>query len=246
MTTPIVMLVGPGRSGKDTAGEAIARELGGVCVALADPIKRTVKRAFDFSADQLWGKTKDVEVDITKPWYELLHRSFYEALAGWRTPAELSKFSIERWLLNLPKRTTPRHVMQTFGTECVRAVVSDFWVHHGLWTANRLLNGGALYDREMGLISNADCADAFANVVCFTDGRFRNEALGVKRKGGVLLEVWRPEVQQGFSASAKAHASETEQSTIPRWWFDGRLENDGTLGQFQGQAVSMAKHLLGA
>lgn len=242
MTTPIVMFVGPGRSGKDTAGEAVARELGGVCVALADPIKRAVKVPFGFSADQLWGKTKDVEVDINPPWVDDIIRSFADALHGWRTPAELSKFDFARWLRALPERTTPRHVMQTFGTECVRFIVNDFWVHHGLWVANKLLNGGYEYDRELGL----RCANKDANVVCFTDGRFRNEVLGVKRKSGVVLEVWRPEVQAGFSAAAKAHASETEQASIPRWWFDGRLENDGTLGQFQGSAVSMVKHLLGA
>ncbi len=243
MTTPIVMLVGPGRSGKDTAGAAIAKELNGVCVALADPIKRAVRHPFNFRAAQLWGDEKEKTVRIERPWPEDLMHSLSKALAGWRSPAELSKFDFARWVRNLPFDTTPRHVMQTFGTECVREVAPDFWLWHGLWTCNKLLGGGYSYDREKGLTVNDK---ASYDVVCITDGRFRNEVLGVKRKGGTVLEVWRPEVQHNFSSAAKAHRSETEQGSIPRWWFDGRLENDDTLEAFETTAVSLASQLLGA
>jgi hypothetical protein len=74
----------------------------------------------------------------------------------------------------------------------------------------------------------------------FTDGRFRNEVLGVKRAGGVVLRIDRPIVQDGFSDAAKLHASETEQSTIPAWWFDDVVKNDGSLEDFRRAAVSYA------
>jgi hypothetical protein len=133
--------------------------------------------------------------------------------------------------------------MQTFGTDCVRRDRPNFWIDHGLWVSECLLGGGWSYNREIGLDINASTR---CDVVCLTDGRFRNEALPVKRVGGVLLRVARTgaAVQAGFSASAKAHASETEQATIPEWWFTSILENDGTLEDFEAKAIRTAWHCL--
>lgn len=244
MSTPIVMLVGLGRSGKDTAGAAIARELGGTCVALADPIKRFFSLC-GLSREQLWGSQKEEPFhfsSIDQPWVDDCAIRLSKALGNWWTPAQLSVMPYAEWLRSIPERTTPRHLMQTFATECVRRTFPNFWIDHGLWVADRLLAGGKSYHREVGLEPSQSNAD----VVVFTDGRFRNEAVPVKRVGGVLLRVVRKgaAVQAGFSASAKAHASETEQATIPDWWFTSIIENDGTLEEFEAAAIRTAWHCL--
>lgn len=247
--TPVILLVGRGRSGKDTAGEAIARALDGVCVALADPIKRFFmnRKTFSLTPAQLWGDQKETPITLERRGGPQVYAqdcafALSEAVGAWKTPAELNKFPFAQWLASLPSTTTPRHLMQTFGTECVRHVDPDFWVGYAHRVSMRLLCTSDEYGRETGLVPNAGHKPY--NCVCLTDGRFRNEVLGVTRRNGIALEIWRPEVQDGFSEAAKKHASETESAGIPPWWFNGRIENDGTLGQFQGKAVSMAKHLL--
>jgi hypothetical protein len=240
--TPIVMLVGPGRSGKDTAGAAIARELGGVCIGLADPIKRFFALC-GLSREQLWGREKEAMFTFDAPWVDDCMVRLSRAVEGWQTPAELSSLPFGNWLRALPERTTPRHLMQTFGTECVRTARPNFWIEHGLWVADRVLGGGWRYTNEGGLEVDKKM---FFDVAVLTDGRFRNEALPVKRAGGVLLKVARTgaAVQAGFSEAAKQHISETEQGSIPEWWFASIIENDGTLEDFEAKAIRTAWHCL--
>jgi HNH endonuclease len=51
----LIGICGVAGAGKDTAADVLVREFGFVKVALADPIKRMTRDAFDFSEAQLWG-----------------------------------------------------------------------------------------------------------------------------------------------------------------------------------------------
>jgi hypothetical protein len=62
MSTPILLLVGPSRSGKTTVGEILVKKHNAVSIAFADPIKRFAKFLFDLSDDQVWGDKKE-EID---------------------------------------------------------------------------------------------------------------------------------------------------------------------------------------
>jgi hypothetical protein len=101
------------------------------------------------------------------------------------------------------------------------------WVDLALGTARELLAGGQDYDRTVGLCG-PDVMAKPCNLVVITDGRFRNELLAVRAAGGATVKI---EAQgSGLTGTAAAHASETEQNSIPESWFDVVLENDKSLG----------------
>jgi len=109
---------------------------------------------------------------------------------------------------------TPRHAMQTLGTEWGRRCMpADFWV--GLWReAAREAAREALRSGEHGVVAE-DC-------------RFPNEARAVRDLGGQIWRVTRP----GLDA-AGGHLSEQIQAEIKPDWI---LNNDGTLDAL-GDAV---------
>ena len=61
-----------------------------------------------------------------------------------------------------------------------------------------------------------------------TDVRYANEADAIKHRGGIVVRVVRPNFDNGLSAEAQAHPSETELDDYP---WDTVLVNDGTLDQ---------------
>jgi hypothetical protein len=98
---------------------------------------------------------------------------------------------------------TPRHLMQTLGTEWGRACVHpDVWVQLWETMANRYLSGG--------------------DPVVVDDVRFPNEADMIRSLGGELWSVYRP----GASHSS-GHASEGSLDDYPD--FTGWLINDSSL-----------------
>lgn len=246
MRTPIVMLIGAARSGKDTAGAVLARELGGVCIALADPIKRFLAdpEGLGLSTEQLWGSKKEEMFLRRAPTVGTL-LALVETHFGVDDPDVVGEIeeAIETWTKGLPNPTTPRHVMQTFGTDCIRESIDpDFWVNQGLEIAENLLLGYGWYEREKGIVDEPEgSARPPYNAVVITDGRFRNEALPVKQVGGYLARIVRPGLT--LTGAAAAHASETEQKSIPNFWCDAVLPNDSTLEAFQLQCQKYADHL---
>jgi len=241
MNYPLVIFTGKGRSGKDTAAKVLCEELGGAAFAQADPIKRFFWRA-GLTAEQLWGKDK--ETPIPKPDIAADHAKFWlsEALCGWLTPAQLMRIGFGPWVEGLPSVTTPRHLMQTFGTECVRSYSPDLWADFGLYVAEELLAGRKSYDRAIGLVERTSLAAPPALVV-ITDGRFRNEVLKVKARGGRAYRIERGSgTQEGFTQAAREHASESEQDSIPPWWFDGTLYNSGSLLEFEKALTLLATY----
>jgi hypothetical protein len=56
--TPIILLVGPANSGKDTVANLIAENYNGKIVSLADPFKRFTQKLFGFTEKQLWGPSE--------------------------------------------------------------------------------------------------------------------------------------------------------------------------------------------
>ena len=57
MTMPYVILCGASGSGKDTVAQILREEFGAVSLAMADPMKRVVRRIFDFPTGVLWGES---------------------------------------------------------------------------------------------------------------------------------------------------------------------------------------------
>lgn len=219
MRYPIVLIVGQAGSGKDTVANILAKEYGGARIALADPIKDLARSLFGFTDEQLWGpselrgQTMPVPKDLTR-WS--LDRIYSSKRPIWHA-------DYVKWLDNLPDRCGPshkrrahfktwvethiqgrevvsaRHVLQTLGTEFGRNLYRDVWVDVALDRAQKMLSDT--------LNKN--------NLVIISDGRFRNEVLAVKKLGGSVLSIVAPD-----TVSSDTHQSETEQASIPDFWFD--------------------------
>lgn len=94
---------------------------------------------------------------------------------------------------------TPRHAMQTLGTEWGRKCMGDdFWVNLWLSRVNAIL--------------------AFDGRVVVDDLRFPNEAEAVRSLGGIIIKL------EGRGGIAGTHASEAGCGT-----WDGIVENDGCI-----------------
>lgn len=231
----IIGLVGVSGAGKDTAGAVIAQVLNGKCVAFADPLKRWCMNVLKLTEQQLWGDEKEKPIaelppplsaskSTAPPWVDALVRACGDHIGYSRAHPDMANSTLEQALrqwwrsLSSEGRLTPRRVMQHFGTEFVRNNLgADYWVDAGLSIADKLLLNHD-YDRLQGLARMHGGRDA----VVFTDVRFRNEALAIRRRGGLLYRIER---EGGSRTKLADHASEVEQSTIPQFWLDGTLLN---------------------
>lgn len=100
-------------------------------------------------------------------------------------------------------RTTTRHMMQTLGTEYGRNCIHpQLWVMCAETRITKLLNQGT--------------------PVIVDDVRFPNEAALIRRLGGEMWRLERPQAERGTD-----HASEGGLDAYPL--FDRRIVNDGTL-----------------
>lgn len=236
---PVILMSGKAGSGKDTVAEMLCDSFGNAQrIALADPLKRFAHNVLGMEVEVLWGpselRSKEYLVD------DLDHR-FREyvgtntcafwcddvAQATGKTYDEVQAY-LCAWFTTFVapagsegKKITARSVLQTLGTEFGRNIDSDVWVKMAKFAADDLLAGRGVYDRTEGVL----CRDGGrTDVVVITDGRFRNEVLAVNSWGGATIKIWNPKAT-GLTGEAGKHASETEQDTIPDWWFTATLMN---------------------
>jgi hypothetical protein len=202
MGYPILLIVGPAGSGKDSVADALAANIyGSENIALASPLKEIAKAVFGFSDRQLYGPSEARSEEIpNKPNYRAAEK-WIAGVFGGRYSAflEWARKHIEG-----RETVSARHVLQTFGTEFGRAIDPDIWIKIALETAKNDIESGA-------------------SLVIITDGRFRNEALRVKEVGGKILRI-----NSHDSAFTGNHLSETEMKSIPSIWYDYEFVNPKT------------------
>jgi hypothetical protein len=104
-------------------------------------------------------------------------------------------------------KTTPRHILQTLGTEFGRQCI-----HPDLWL--------------ICWRNQAEAELALGNNVVVDDVRFPNEADLVRSLGGQLWSITRTGV-----TNSESHPSEGGLNAYPE--FDYRITNDGTLSDLQ-------------
>lgn len=126
----------------------------------------------------------------------------------------LGEREIEGDLKEVPHRLlggrTPRHAMQTLGTEWGRNLIhSNLWVNAAMASAHAVLDQGGR--------------------VVFDDVRFPNEVEAVRAAGGMIFEIWRPGI-----ARASGHASEAKELAN-----DGVIVNEHGLEEFE-RALDLA------
>ena len=233
MSTPIIIVAGKAGSGKDTVAGYIAEEYNGVCIAQADPMKRFVKRLMGFTDHQLWGPSEarnaDVRWDDLQPGdltraADCLSLDVFGGIIGVHT-------SLQAWYeTHVIKRLadngkiSARVVLQTLGTEWGRKFAPTMWIDRAILNARKLVEGGFTYTREEGMVPS----DRAFDYAIITDGRFRNEMLGVTFLGGVALRVKRPS-KDLVAVGIAGHASEKELDSIPEHFYTGTIMNDSTF-----------------
>jgi hypothetical protein len=113
---------------------------------------------------------------------------------------------------------SPRHLMQTLGTEWARnSVHPDFWI--------------LLAQKEL------DAHHFNGSGIVYTDVRFDNEADFIRRNGGLVIHIKRKH-GPGVAAHAAAHASEAGVMFHPDR--DEVISNDGTIAELQEQVAKLA------
>lgn len=239
MGYPVVVIAGKAGSGKDTVADIMIRNHGAVAIAFADPMKRFAKHNFKFTDQQLWGPSefRNTPVEYTEDQWADAEMSAHSA----NTFVQISEFGInlnipaqtlnyEKWFKDVRKRAAvegmkPRLVLQTFGTDVGRKFKPRIWTDYAMGTADKLLTEGGIYVANKGWEPSPDNYQ-FAVI---TDGRFRNEVLAVKAAGGVAVLVKNP-AEAGVAGEIGKHVSETQQDSIPEWWYDIVIVNDKTQG----------------
>jgi hypothetical protein len=171
----IIALAGRAGSGKNT----VAKLLGAHEIAFAEPLKRFVQEVFAFTDAQVWGPSEERnKPDMRYPRVDQCPRcftgDFCEECDG---HGMISTF------------LTPRHALQTLGTEWGRGCYEDVWA-------------------ELGVRRALACP---APLVAITDCRFVNEAKAVCAAGGEVWRIVRPGA--GLAGATGLHPSETEQES---------------------------------
>jgi hypothetical protein len=97
---------------------------------------------------------------------------------------------------------TPRHALQTLGTNWGRELYQNVWVDLGIRRAQKFLS-------ERPTRPSASMRQL---CVVFADCRFVNEARAIREAGGQVWRIVRPGA--GLSGVAGAHPSEMEQESL--------------------------------
>lgn len=226
----VIGLLGRPGAGKDTAAQALI-DSGWIRLAFAVPLYREVSEAFDVSTDFLGNRdTKEtplkqlalgycsdgkfVKVALAK--LTKCSRLRHAALTYWATGACVPGVSRRRIKSILKVALSPRKVMQLWGTEYKRKLVSDdYWIEQ---------------------VREAIRAQPTKNFI-ITDVRFPKEATMVTEDfSGTLVRVVRPSLEN-LNDIAMQHTSETLMQAYP---VDIVLSNaDGANG-----VVSLRKDIL--
>lgn len=264
MNTPVILLGGGAGSGKDTLGNYIAEHYNGVCIGQADPLKWMCRDIFGFNETQLFGPSEErnridarfAGKDGLETWGQAeseLHRS--GKVVTWCEELFSSQkdraFNRLVWWFNLNKTwaaenggLSARFALQTLGTEWGRVLDSQIWTRKACDTAQKLLAGGWGYTRQAGL-HTATGRDP--NLVNITDGRFRNEFLGVRVVGGITVKTTRAKTliaSDVEAAGAKNHQSERELDNIPDHFVNFFIRNDDSLEALYAKGDYIAQKLL--
>lgn len=258
----IVGVTGKAGSGKDTAAAHLVEQYGFQQIAFADPLKRYAHKVFGFTKDQLWGPShlRNEEdprfAGFTSPteacdsWIATFVRAdehdsqfVNSILPGPGLLPGIALLQLKTWMQELAlsgTKISPRVVLQSLGTEWGREIKEDIWLAHALDVASSLMSGGHTYSRTQGL---EKLQGAPALHVVMSDVRFDNELEELKKHGGYLIRVYRPEELRGHAPGIQGHASETEQEGFADDRFDFLIQNNKTLEDLL-HAVDVAGNLL--
>lgn len=239
---PEVVIAGNAGAGKSTLADLLMQRHGVPTVEYADEIKRFCYQVFGFTEEQLWGPSEarnanDPRFDASPGGNTLAASDAWEAA---RTNTVLGSTrllrtlgfdgegytTLLRWFDALHEAArhvglSPRVALQTLGT-WGREQRRNVWVDRAGDVCAQLLEGGCSYFRTEGVVSVPGALAPPFVAIC--GGRYPNEILGTKRRGGFAVLVEDPEAVS-LAGVAGQHSSETSLSGIPRGWYSAIVEN---------------------
>ncbi len=231
-----IVIFGRAKVGKDTLAQHIVNTYDARVISFADHMKRFCAATFGFTKEQLWGPSEfrnQPDVRFAKPTSEawtlafsgLQHngRAFCRQLMSHPGSSynehqeELYYCALLSWFRSLYAHTplTPRHVLQTLGTEWGR-----LGVRSTLWSADvnrmvaQLYTGMMDYDQTKGLF----ISKKRPQFIVTADGRFQDELTA--EHFNVYVQRTLPE--EDF----QTHSSEQTKFDMNK--FNLIIQNDGT------------------
>lgn len=211
---PLIGLAGKAHSGKSTVAAMIAKTVPNTqSVALAYHIKEMVRAVFNVDPD---GPDKENPVlNVTlKSWEQItfqLTSSGYGRVHNW-LDGSYRNVAGEPPMGNM----SPRQLMQAIGTVVRVLCGKDYWSKKLVNDIDKIL----LYGDRRGQLHGKPTPD----LIVVPDIRHRNELLAIREMGGKVYKIESPDVL------VMDHQSETELDTIPKWWYDGIIQNSKQLG----------------
>lgn len=202
-------------------------------------------RLYEYGPEWIHNARPDLDEEAVEEAYNRLWDWFLQV-------AQDHGFGFDSDFTKLPgkhKPLTARYVLQSLGTEYGRDNLGEtVWNDYAIRLAKKLLGGGWRYDRAAGLTA-ADKGAAAPAFVFLTDGRFRNEILGVLAESGFTIRVEGPTAVDTIGGAGIAgHRSEAELGGMPPHFFSYRLVNDKSAGlvALENAAQRLAKALAAA
>jgi hypothetical protein len=137
---------------------------------------------------------------------------------------------------------TPRHALQSLGTEWGRSCDPDVWIRYLLRVIATLQQGGWSYTQEGGLKHDPSGTPVFKGAVV-TDIRYVSELASLS---STSLPSFRVRIHRGSSSQSsgtteawRGHSSETELDQIPDSAFTHVIHNNSTLEDFHRQCEEL-------
>lgn len=244
----IIGLSGQAGSGKDFVADLLVQHHGFTKIALADPLKRICQEVFEFSDEQLWGRSEE----RNKPDGRYFTGKVRSAIVDYEDARILltlnamgnrESFPTDEEIREKCKvYLSPREALQSLGTEWGRNCCSDVWIVYTLRIIKKLLlNQDWKYDPRYGVWQDED-AKEIKNIV-ISDLRFQNEIDAVKTIGGKVVRIHRQQSSTLSDTILALHTSETEQLGILDDVFDYVLDNQKELSILQQDLIRMLDYL---
>lgn len=222
----------PAGSGKDTVADYLVNGYGLVKIALADPMKRFCMEMFQWSVRDLWGPSENRNVpDDRYP------RHKYDPMTSCNQDKVVGKyFDTDDGRKFEPMYLAPRHALQQLGTEWGRSCYENVWVDYCLRVAEDVLDPALdiTYDPVEGPFRCPsprfiDLGDRWGKPrdkgVVIPDVRYDNEAAAIRKAGGKVWLITRPDA--GLKGEAAKHSSE---NGVSEEHIDYCIKNDRHYG----------------
>lgn len=174
----ILGIMGHSGVGKDTMADRLITKHGFTKMGLADEIKRTCKRIYDFSDLQLWGPSEE------------------------RNKPDL------RYPIPGKGHLSPRVALQVFGTEGGRACYPNTWIDLTLRNCKLVLEDGFDYNQKDGVTQSAFWKRNRYVGVAIPDVRFKNEVDAIHASGGYVVRLKRTGVEGNVGVKGHASEEE--------------------------------------